>query len=158
MSDETQVCYTLEAALEMAIQMEYDLFRNYLDAVRRVRDKAAREILKDAALEELDHKCALEKALLEGQFQRQAAMLEKVPTMNLDYVFGKKELTAEATAREALAYAIHLENSSIDFYRRMVTGCEGAPMAPVFAKLLTDETRHLQEMEDLYERHFLTEN
>ena len=157
MSDESQVCYTLEAALEMAIQMEYDLFRNYLDAIRRVKDKAAREILKEAALDELDHKCALEKALLEGQFQG-PSMAEKVPTMNLDYVIGKKELTAEATAREALAYAIHLETGSIDFYRRMVNGCEGAPMAPVFGKLLAEETRHLQEMEDLYEQHFLTEN
>ena len=157
MNDDSQVCYTLEAALEMAIQMENDGFRNYLDAIRRVKDRAAREILKEAALDELDHKCSLEKALLEGQLQG-TNMAEMVPTMNLDYVLARKELTAESTARDALAYAIHLENGSIDFYRRMVSGCEGAPMAPVFAKLLTEETRHLQEMEDLYERHFLTEN
>lgn len=157
MSDENQVCYTLEAALEMAIQMENEGYRNYLEAIRRVTDRAAREILKDAALDELDHKCSLEKALLEGQFQG-TTMAERVPTMNLDYVLAKKELTPESTARDALAYAIHLENGSIDFYRRMVSGCEGAPMAPVFAKLLTEESRHLQEMEDLYERHFLPEN
>lgn len=157
MNEESQVCYTLEAALEMAIQMEYDLFHNYLGAIRRVRDKAAREILKDAALEELDHKCALEKALLDGQFHGNV-MAGKVPTMNLDYVLNKKELTAEATARDALAYAIHLETESIEFYRRMVNGCEGAPMGPVFAKLLAEEMHHLQEMEDLYETHFLTEN
>ena len=157
MNDESQVCYTFEAALEMAIQMEYEGFRNYLDAIKRVKDKSAREILKDAALDELDHKCSLEKALLEGQFQR-TTMAEMVPTMNLDYTLARKELSEESTPRDALAYAIHLENSSIDFYRRMVKGCEGAPMAPVFIKLLTDETRHLQEMEDLYERLFLTEN
>jgi len=157
MSIESQVCYTFEAALEIAIQMEDEGFRNYLDAIRRVKDKAARQILKDAALDELDHKCSLEKALVEGQFQG-TTMAAKVPTMNLDYVLAKKELSAESTAREALAYAIHLENGAIDFYRRMVSGCEGAPMAPVFAQLLTEETRHLQEMEDLYERHFLTEN
>jgi rubrerythrin len=157
MSDESQVCYTFEVALEMAIQMEYEGFRNYLDAIRRVKDKAAREILREAALDELDHKCSLEKALLEGHFQR-TTLVEIIPTMNLDYTLAKKELTADSTARDALAYAIHLENSAIDFYRRMVTGCEGAPMAPVFAKLLTEESRHLQEMEDLYEQHFLTEN
>lgn len=157
MSDESQVCYTFEAALEMAIQMENEGFRNYLDAIRRVKDKAARQILKEAALDELEHKQSLEKALIEGQFQA-TTMAEKVPTMNLDYFLAKKELTAESTAREALAYAIHLENGSIDFYRRMVSGCEGAPMGPLFGKLLSDETRHLQEMEDLYETHFMSEN
>jgi rubrerythrin len=157
MSDESQVCYTFEAALEMAIQMETERFRSYLDAIRRVRNKAARQILKDAAIDQLDHKCFLEKALIEGQFQG-ATLAEKVPTMNLDYSLAHKDLSADSTPREALAYAIHLENGSIDFYRRMVTGCEGAPMAPVFAQLLTKQTHHLQEMEDLYEQHFLPEN
>ena len=157
MSDESQACYTFEAALEMAIQMENEGFRNYLDAIRRVKDKAARQILKEAALDELEHKQSLEKALIEGQFQG-ATMAAKVPTMNLTYVLAKRELTAESTSRDALAYAIHLENGSIDFYRRMVSGCEGAPMAPLFTQLLLEETRHLQEMEDLYETHFLSEN
>jgi rubrerythrin len=31
-------------------------------------------------------------------------------------------------------------------------------MAVVFQRLLADETRHLQSLEDLYEEHFLTEN
>ncbi len=157
MSDENQVCYTFEAALEMAIQMENEGYRHYLDAIRRVKDKAARQILKDAALDELKHKQSLETALIEGQFHG-SALAETVPTMNLDYVLAKKELTVESTARDALAYAIHLENGSIDFYRRMVRGCEGAPMAPIFNQLLADEARHLQEMEDLYETHFLSEN
>jgi rubrerythrin len=85
-------------------------------------------------------------------------MATTVPTMNLTYVLAKRELSAESTSRDALAYAIHLENGSIDFYRRMVSGCEGAPMAPLFTQLLNEETRHLQEMEDLYETHFLSEN
>ena len=83
---------------------------------------------------------------------------QPVPTMHLDYVLPKKELRAESTAREALVYAIHLEKGSIDFYDRMSRGCEGAPMGSLFKKMLADETRHLQELEDLYEKHFMTEN
>src|SRR4051812_39338716 len=104
-----QVCYTFEAAIEMAIKMEEEGFRHYLDAIRKVQDKHAQEILRDAALDELKHKH-------------------------------------------------QLENGSIDFYKRMAEGCSGAPMAPVFARLLADETRHLQSLEDLYERHFMPEN
>lgn len=152
-----QVCYTFEAALEMAVQMESDGFRHYLEALRKVKNKGAKEILRDAALDELDHKHQLEKALVEGQLG--AHVLDQpVPTMNLGYVLEKKELGPDADVRQALAYAIHLEKGSLDFYRRMTQGCAGAPMAAMFEKIANDESRHLQQLEDLYEQHFMTEN
>ncbi len=157
MSEQGQVCYTFEAAIEMAVKMEDEGFRHYLAAIRKVKNKGAKEILRDAALDELEHKHQLEKALLEGNMGGGADLDRPVPTMNLDYVLAKKELTPESDTREALAYAIHLEKGSIDFYKRMSQGCSGAPMAPVFDRLLADETRHLQSLEDLYEQHFLPE-
>ncbi len=158
MSDDSQVCYTYEAALEKAVEMEDGGFRNYLDAMRKVKDRQAQKILKDAALDELDHKHALEKAMLEGTIEGRHAMDQPVKTMNLDYVLHQEELPPDADARQALAYAIHLEKNAIDFYKKMQSGCEGAPMASIFEKLLNDETRHLQQLEDLYEKIFMTEN
>ncbi len=157
MSAQEQVCYTFEAAIEMAVKMEDEGFRSYFKALRMVKDRAAREILKDAALDELSHKHQLERALIEGEIK--GHVLDKpVPTMNLDYVLKKKELGPDADAREALAFAIHLERESLEFYRMMNAGCAGAPMAALFEKIQNDETRHLQELEDLYERHFMPEN
>ena len=158
MSEQGQVCYTFEAAVEMAVSMEEEGFRHYLEAIRKVTNKGAREILKDAALDELEHKHQLEKALVEGSMAGAAEMNRPVKTMNLNYVLAKKELSPGSDAREALAYAIHLETGSIDFYKRMSEGCAGAPMAALFERLLADESRHLQSLEDLYEEHFLTEN
>jgi rubrerythrin len=150
-------CFTFEAAVEMAVKMEEEGFRHYLAALRRVKNRAAREILKDAALDELDHKLHLEKALIEGHME--GHLLERpAPTMNLDYLLQARELKADADPREALAYAIHLEKRSVDFYRNMAQGCAGAPMAILFEKIYNDETRHLQSLEDLYEEHFLAEN
>lgn len=157
MGEQGEVCYTFEAAVEMAIRMEEDGFRHYLEAIRLLKNRGAREILRDAALDELEHKQQLEKALLEGQMEGAERMGGAVPTMNLDYVLVKKELRTNSDAREALAYAIHMENGAVDFYRRMSRGCAGAPMAPLFERLLADETRHLQSLEDLYEAHFLPE-
>jgi len=157
MSDQGQVCYTFEAAIEMAVKMEEEGFRHYLAAIRTVKNKGAKEILRDAALDELDHKHQLEKALLDGEMGGGETLTRPVPTMNLDYFLAKKELTHESDTREALAYAIHLEKGSIDFYTRMSQGCAGAPMAPVFDRLLAEESRHLQSLEDLYEEHFLPE-
>jgi rubrerythrin len=158
MSDDAQVCYTFEAAVEMAAQMEEEGFRHYLDAIRKVKNRGAQEILKEAALDELEHKHQLEKALVEGSMGDGNTLSRPVPTMNLGYVLAKKELSPNSDAREALAYAIHLETGSIDFYKRMASGCSGAPMATLFEKLLADESRHLQSLEDLYDQHFLTEN
>ncbi|MBT0652177.1 ferritin family protein [Geomobilimonas luticola] len=154
----SDVCYTFEAAVEMAVKMEDEGFRHYLDAMRVVKNKGAREILRDAALDELNHKHELEKALVDGQMEGGEGLSKPVPTMNLGYVLAKQELRQDSDARQALAYAIHLEKGAIDFYKRMATGCAGAPMAKLFEQLLADESRHLQSLEDMYEDHFMTEN
>ena len=157
MEQTDKACYTFEAALEMAVQMEQEGFRHYLTALRIVKDRSAQLILKDAALDELEHKFQLEKALVEGRVEGHS-LDQAVPTMNLDYVLEKKELSSDADARQALAYAIHLEKGSLDFYQRMAKGCSGAPMGNLFERIANDESRHLQHLEDLYEEHFLTEN
>jgi len=156
--DDKRVCYTFEAALELAIDMENDSFRNYLAGVRMVKNQHAREILKEMALEELAHKQSLENALIIGAIDGEQSLQRPVPTMDLDYVLKPEELGPQAGVREAIAYAIHLEKQSLDFYRRMASGCEGAPMAKVFEQIGNDESRHLQKLEDMYEEHFLTEN
>lgn len=156
--DENQVCYTFDAAVEKAIQMEEDGFRNYLAAIRQVTNKGAREILQENALDELNHKHQLEKALLEGNMAGDASLEQTIPTMHLDYVFKKQELGPQSGVREAIIYAIHLEKGAVDFYGKVANGCAGAPMGKLFAQLLKEESRHLQALEDLYEKHFMTEN
>jgi len=155
---ENQVCYTFDAAVEMAITMEDEGFRNYLGAIRQVTNKGAREILRENALDELNHKQLLEKALLDGRMDGGDALDQPVPTMHLDYVFKKQELGPNSGVREALLFAIHLEKGAVNFYGTVASGCEGAPMGALFKQLLKDESRHLQALEDLYEQHFMTEN
>lgn len=157
MSEQADVCYTFEGALEMAISLENNGFRSYLEALRKVKSKPAREILKDAALDELAHKYELEKALVDGHIA-EGTLNSPLPTMNLDAVLVKKELRPDSDAREALAYSIHLENEAISFYKRMATACAGAPMGKLIERLVADESRHLQQLEDMYEEHFMTEN
>lgn len=157
MSEAGDVCYTFEGAVELAISMENEGFRSYLDAIRRVSVKGAKEILKEAALDELNHKFQLEKALIDG-YVAGDNLQQPVPTMHLDYFLKKPVLNSGSTPREALAFSIHLEKGAIDFYQKMAAGCSGAPMAELFKRLLADESRHLQSLEDLYEEHFMTEN
>ncbi len=152
------VCHTFEAAMEMAISMENNGFRTYLDALHKVEDMGAREILKEAAVDELEHKHRLEKALVEGSMADPEEMARPVTTMDLGFALVKRELSADSRAAEALIFAMHLERESIEFYERMSRGCAGAPMASLFEHLLADEKRHLQALEKMYEEHFLAED
>lgn len=151
-------CYTFDAALELAIKMEEVSFRHYLEAIRMVKNNNAREILRGFAIDELDHKHSIERALLDGRMGDEREMKRPVATMGLDYVLARKELRPESDIREVMAYAIHLEKEGVDFYRRMTEGCAGAPMAGIFQMLLTDEHRHIRAIEELYESKFLTDN
>jgi rubrerythrin len=157
MSD-NQVCYTFDAAVEMAIKMEEEGFRNYLAAIRQLTNKGAKELLRENALDELNHKQQLEKALLDGRMEGGDALDQPIPTMHLDYILKKQELGPQSGVREALIYAIHLEKEAVEFYSKVSDGCSGAPMGKLFQKLHADESRHLQSLEDLYEQHFMTEN
>lgn len=155
---ENQFCYTFDAALEMAIKMEEEGFRNYLAAVRQLTNKGAKQLLRDNALDELNHKHQLEKALLDGRMDGGEELDRKIPTMHLDYLFKKQELGPNSGVREALVYAIHLEKEAVEFYGAVAIGCEGAPMGKLFKQLHSEESHHLQTLEDLYEEHFMTEN
>ena len=151
-------CYTFDAAMELAITMEERSFRHYLEALRIVKNRNAREILRGFALDELEHKHTVERALLEGRMGDEGVMKRPVATLGLDYVLAKKALSSDSDIREVMAYAIHLEKESVEFYRRMTEGCAGAPMAGMFERLLGDERRHIQAIEDLYEAKFLVDN
>lgn len=103
------VCYTFDAALEMAITMEEEGFRNYLAAIRQLTNKGAKDLLRENALDELNHKHQLEKALLDGRMDGGDDLDKPIPTMHLDYLLKKQELGPQSGVREALIYAIHLE-------------------------------------------------
>jgi len=53
MSNQSHVCFTLEAALEYAVEMENGIFADFLRTTQLVKNQAAKDILRDAALGKL---------------------------------------------------------------------------------------------------------
>ena len=157
MNEQSQVCFTLETALEKAIEMENTIFSDFLGAIQAVESTHAKDILREAALGKLNQKQQIEKALLEGTID-DLELHVAVPTMHLDPRFGKKQLSADADARDALSYSVHMVTEAIEFYHNMSKACTGAPMSAVFKRLGDEQTRLLQKLEDSYEAHFLTQN
>jgi hypothetical protein len=159
MTSQANACFTFDAACDAAIEMETRIFQNFLHAVRTVKEKNASEILREAASVRLGIKHKLEVAALKGGFDMQDVK-GAVPIMNLAESIRCCDLHsigADASKRKALAYAIQMSKDALEFYRSMADQCSGAPMATLFNALGDDQTRYLQELEDTYEEHFLTE-
>lgn len=159
MTNQVSACFTFDAACDAAIEMESQIYRNFLKAIRIVKDKAAKEILQDAATVRLGIKQKLEMAALSGGLDEQEVR-GAVPIMNLAHSIrccDLHQINADADNRKALAFAIQMSKDALEFYRGMTDQCSGAPMAKLFNALGDDQTRYLQELEDIYEEHFLTE-
>ena len=157
MSEKTDVCLTFDAACMAGIEMENRIFQNYVHALRVVKDQAAKEILLEAAQSRLTYKHRLESAVLEGKFDAPLAS-GPVSVMNLRVrCCDQHQIDAGADARKALAYAIQMAQDALRFYRDMAKNCEGAPMAKLLTELGDEQTRHLQQLEDVFEEHFLPE-
>jgi len=157
MSESPDVCLTFEAACMAGIEMENQIFQNYARALRVVKDSAAKEILLEAAKVKLKHKQKLEKALLDGELDEPVAP-GPVSIMNLSVrCCDPHQIDSTADNRKALAFAIQMAQDALKFYRDMAKHCEGAPMAKIFTVLGDELTRHLQQLEDTFEEHFLPE-
>jgi rubrerythrin len=149
---ETQdVCYTREVALEKAIEMEAESFATYRDMYLRVKDRLAKDVLRDLALDELKHKYTLEKAYFEDTVQLHDAGQKEGPSMKLALLLQEKPLDSSANDQDVMVYAVHEEKRSVDFYKAMAGQCGGAPMEKMFTGLARDEEGHLSRLETLYE-------
>lgn len=150
-----QVCYTREAALEKAIETEATSFRIYRDAYLQSKDRLAKDLLRDLALDELRHKYILEKAFFEETVLVHDAGMKSGPTMKFSLLFKEKPLNPDATVQDVMIYAIHDEKRAVDFYRNMAEQCGAAPMSEMYRRLSQDEEGHLARLEDLYEKVYL---
>lgn len=152
-----EVCYTKEAALTKAIEIEQQSFAIYLKAYTLSHDRSARQLIRELAMEELEHKYLLEKAFFEETVALHDPGQDNKPVMKLALFLKEKPLHENSTPQDVLIHAIHEEKRSVEFYEMMATQCEGAPMAPMFKRLHKDESGHLARLEDLYEKQYMAE-
>ena len=152
-----EVCYTREAALEKAIEMEQNSFKIYKQAYLKAKDRRSKDLLRDFALDELKHKYTLEKAFFEEIVLLHDTGVREGPTMNFHLLLEEKPLERDASVQDVIIYAIHEEKRAVDFYKSMATQCGGAPMEEMFKRLYQDEENHLAKLEVFYENAYMQE-
>jgi rubrerythrin len=146
-----EVCYTREVALEKAIEMEMKSFQAYKEAYLKISEPRVKGLVKDLALEELEHKYLLEKAYFEETAALHEEGMKEGPSMRLSLLLMEKPLKDDADDQDVMIHAIHDEKRSVDFYRKMAEQCSGAPMEEMFKRLYQDEEAHLVRLEEIYE-------
>ena len=112
------VCYTKDAALKMAVELEHSSFETYLKAYKLSHDLRAKMILKELALEELEHKYILEKAFFEEAVSLHDEGAEAVQSLRLTSFLTAKPLDEHSTPQDVMIHAIHEEKRSVDFYNK----------------------------------------
>jgi rubrerythrin len=137
--------------------METESFEVYRKAYELVEDKRAKQLVRELALEELEHKYTLEKAFLEEEIALHESGMEEGPSMELTVLLQIKPLDEDSTSQDVMIYAIHEEKRSVDFYGKMAQACVGAPMEAMFRRLAQDEGKHLASLEELYESIYMPE-
>lgn len=152
-----EVCYTREVALENAIEMEAESFQAYKNAYFTIRDRQAKDLVRDLALDELRHRYTLEKAFFEESVALHDTGVGAGPSMKLSLLLQEKPLDEKATDQDVMIHAIHEEKRAVDFYKGLMEQCGGAPMEEVFRRLYEDETDHLARLESLYESIYMRE-
>jgi rubrerythrin len=151
------VCYSREAALEKAIRMEAQSFEIYKSTYFTARDRVARDLIRDLALDELRHKYTLEKAFFEEIILLHESGAKEGPSMKFSLLFEEKPLRPGSSEQEVMVHAIHEKKRSVDFYRNMAEQCGAAPMGDTFKRLAEDEEGHLARLEEWYEARYLKE-
>jgi len=152
------VCYTREVALEKAIEMEKKSFKTYREAYLKINEPRIKKLVKDLALEELEHKYILEKAYFEETVSLHDEGGSEGPSMNLARLLVERPLGADADDQEVMIHAIHDKKRIVDFYQKMISQCAGAPMEKMFKKLSAEEENHLYRLEEMYEGLYMPDN
>jgi rubrerythrin len=150
-----EVCYTKEGALEKAVEMEARSFEIYRKAYLDSKNRVAKDLLKDLALDELRHKYVLEKAFFEETVLLHDSGMKQGPSMKFSLLFEERPLQKHSTEQDVMLYAIHEEKRAVDYYKNMAGQCSGAPMEEMYRRLAEDEEGHLARLEEMYESVYL---
>jgi rubrerythrin len=138
--------------VQQAIKFEEEAFAFYDAAARAVKPAQTRAMLKELAQEEAGHKAKLEEVVKKGLAWAKSSG-KATETVNLhigDFLMPAK-LTEKADVQDALNVAIKREQASYEFYTGMAKAVASG-MGKVFEFLATEELKHKNKVENIYDQ------
>jgi len=131
-----------------AIEGEIESRDFYLSAASRVEDAGVREIFRDLAREEEQHRNTLETF----RFDPTARMRFEDAGVDLEVAEGTPEprLSTEMAPKDAIQLAMKKEQRAGEMYEALARSCEDAEFRGVYENLARMERSHKQRLEQVF--------
>ena len=144
---------TLKDALIFAMDKEKKANELYLLFRSKVKDEAARTLLKDLADQELGHVKMIQDAIQGGSIEGIGAKAKGRDIQVSDYMV-EIELTSDSTPQDIMVSAMQMEKKALAFYNGLLEQYRGTELEALFTRLAREEMRHKEILEKEYETHF----
>lgn len=147
--------FTPRQLLHRAIGKEAEAKMMYEIYAEKVQDEQGKNLLKELALEEAGHQQILEKIDPDrpGTFKS-----KKISTGEFQEFSAKTEITKESTMQEVLRYAIGEELDAFTFYDSLAEYAAEKTLQNLLHRLASEERKHKERLERLYDEMFQPEN
>lgn len=149
----------LETILGTAIQREIDEYTLYATAAEAAESSSARDMLRDLALQETDHRKKLESLLAGGLFKVLSVEQDrKIEDLKITDHLVDVPLAPDSDFQEILIVAGKREAASYDLYTSLAKVAGDSESVKLFRHLAQEELVHKRRIESLYDDLVYTEN
>ena len=146
---------TLEDVIKFAVEREETAYQLYMNAAERTESISARKVFAELAQEEAGHKQAFAKLDLE---KAQEYKIVDRPDMRLADYMVDIPFRANYTYAEILHFAMKTEEHAYRLYQEAAAATDDPGLKKMLNVLADVEKEHKHRIEELYDRHVLTEN
>ncbi|MFO0792500.1 MAG: ferritin family protein [Candidatus Brocadiaceae bacterium] len=134
--------------INQAIQQEEKAYKFYNDALKFVKDAAAKLWLKELADEELKHKDLLQKMDVSKVVKFKP---EKVHDLHITEYLVDKDVSEVKDFQDVLVVAMKKEQKSYNFYVGMVKSTDNPDLKKICKILAQEELKHKHKLELYYD-------
>ncbi|MCD6347804.1 MAG: ferritin family protein [Bacteroidales bacterium] len=145
----------IDEILEFAMASEQSAVDMYTRLAENARIDEMREVFKDFAREEMQHKARLAKIKEEGIFE---ITTEKVSDLKIADYIGEVKPSDNMDYHEALILAMSQEKAAFKLYSILAERAPNADLKNLFLSLAQEEAKHKLRFELEYDEFVLREN
>lgn len=150
--------WTLEKALNLALRMEDQSIQLYTSAQDRVVNPGSRQLLKELAEEEEQHKNNILDAMGDPKKIEEIGSLDtKIQDLKIVDRLVDVSLPPEADYQKILIYAAKREKETHDLYMELAKKYQDKKIGKMFIRLAHEELKHKHRLELEYDNIILSE-
>ena len=149
--------WTLEKALDVAINMEEKSIQLYTSAQDKILNPSSKQFLKALVEEEQKHRSKLlEVKMSPEKIEEFGSSDTRIENLKIVDWLEDVSLSPEASYQQILIYAGKREKTSHDFYIWLAQQYQNKDIGKVFARLAQEELKHKYLLEKEYDDIILT--